>query len=121
MDGSEITDLILDLIHLHSAMLFGKLPSLLMPGYTEIQRKIPDVRMSHEGWDIDAWGRGLCFSFQHLLSQSWLIPSCLVYLKKCFCAVKSNEISCLVVCPFFWQVLPDTCFSLFLSFSQNGK
>lgn len=49
MNGSEISDLSLDLVQLHNAVLFGKLPSLLMPGYTEIQRKTPDVQTSHEG------------------------------------------------------------------------
>lgn len=113
MNDSEIPDLIVGLIQLHNAMLFGKLPSPLMPGYTEVQRKIPDVQMSHEGWDIEAWGRGLCFSFQRLLSQSLLIPSCLVLLKKCFCVMKNDEISGLVICSFFWNALPEkTCFSL---------
>lgn len=47
MKGSEIIELILDLID--TAVLFGKLPGLQMPGYTDMQRKIPDVRVSHEG------------------------------------------------------------------------
>lgn len=95
MKGSEIIELILDLID--TAVLFGKLPGLQMPGYTDMQRKIPDVRVSHEGQDKDAWSRKLRFSFQHLLSQSLLIFSCLVYLRKFLCIVRRFCCICLLL------------------------